>query len=159
MLILNSNRYHWSFLVGPKVERKGKNAKARGTMYHVKYPSTKIWEYEERELSDVRGGPRLFVRLLIGKVTNENRLKQIFRGIPVVQNDPSWTCSTWMMNALAAIESDGTAVGTSVLDWATMRDWAITYVAQKIAAGRFDDPVGELPKPTWDLIEGIETVS
>ena len=64
-----------------------------------------------------------------------------------------------MANALAAIERDSKAVGTSELDWRKIEATGRQYVAQKAASGRYQDAATvSNPKPTWDMIEGKEIV-
>jgi hypothetical protein len=116
--------------------------------------------YEEVPVDDVRGTVRLLARIVVGKIEDESRLVEIFRSIPVVQGDPNWRCRTWVAQALDAIAKDGKAVGTSVLDWARIERTARDYVRQKTAAGRYGRNADmSMPKPTWDMIEGRETVS
>jgi len=96
-----------------------------------------VWEYEELQLQNVQNTNTLLVRVIIGKVENLNRLLEIFRSIPVFQNDPGWRCRSWCADALAAIAKDGEAVGTSVLDWQRIEQAARRYVGEKTAQGRF----------------------
>ncbi|OAX85360.1 hypothetical protein ACJ72_00249 [Emergomyces africanus] len=99
---------------GPKVEGTGA---VPGIRYHVKNNPINGWVYEEVPLRDVRTTTSLLARVLIGKVENDAQLKNILRSVPVIQNDTNWRCRTWIANALAAIASDGKAVGTAELDW------------------------------------------
>ncbi|KAL2022381.1 hypothetical protein VTK56DRAFT_5448 [Thermocarpiscus australiensis] len=149
-------RYHWGFLVGPKIEDK---PQVPGKRYHVKNSPTGVWVYEELDLPDVRLTTNLLARILIAKLTDEERLVQILRTTPVVQNDPSFRCRTWVADALARIKADGKAVGTSQLDWDKIEPLARDYVAKKIEAGRYGSGANmALPRPTWDMIEGKELV-
>ena len=110
-------------------------------------------------LANVRSTVNLLVRVLIAKVEDERRLVEIFRNIPVVQNDPEWRCRTWLANALDAIKADGKAVGTSELDWSKIEKVAREYVATKVASGRYERGVDlKLPKPTWDMLAEKEIV-
>jgi hypothetical protein len=68
-------------------------------------------------LLNVQSTVNLLARILIAKIENEERLVEILRSVPVVQDDPNWRCRTWLANALAAIKTDGKAVGTAQLDW------------------------------------------
>lgn len=76
VLRLNLNSYHWGFLVGPKVEEKDAT---QGMRYHVKNPISQGWVYEEAELRNVRTTRNLLVRILIAKVTDEERLAKVFQ--------------------------------------------------------------------------------
>jgi hypothetical protein len=117
------------------------------------------WTYEEKSVSDVRSTNTLLARIVIAKVENEQRLIELLRNIPVVNGDPNWRCRTWVAQALAEIAKDGNCVGSSQLDWRTVEAFARQYVAQKTTAGRYTKAEDMLkPKPTYDLIEGKETV-
>jgi len=119
------------------------------------------WIYEEVPLPNVRSTVNLLARVLVAKIKNEDRLVAILRGTPVVQDDPSWNCRTWLADALRRIREDGKkAVGTSLLYWDRIEQVARVYVAEKTAGGRYDQGMDmTLPKPTWDLLEGKELVS
>ncbi|KAI5455762.1 hypothetical protein BGZ63DRAFT_368375 [Mariannaea sp. PMI_226] len=146
-------KYHWGFLVGPKSEKK---AKVPGMRYHVKNRPNG-WIYEEVALENVRSTNTLLARVLIAKIEDNERLVQILRSVPVVQNDPNWRCRSWVADALASIESDGAVVGKAVLDWETIEYIAREYVASKIALGRYNSGDMRRPKPTWDMLEEKET--
>ncbi|KAI5850815.1 hypothetical protein GGS23DRAFT_91139 [Durotheca rogersii] len=149
-------RYHWGFLVGPKVE--GEHP-VRGMHYHVKNPVALGWVYEEVELPDVRNTNNLLVRVLVAKIIDEERLANIFREVPVVQDDPDWRGRTWVANALRALREDGRAVGRAVLDWGEIETVARQYAGEKTEGGRFRDvTLTDLPRPTWDMLEGREIV-
>ncbi|KAF7556440.1 hypothetical protein G7Z17_g1422 [Cylindrodendrum hubeiense] len=149
-------RYHWGFLVGPKAEDK---VQVPGMRYHVKNHPSYGWVYEEVPLDNIRNSSRLMVRVLIAKVEDEAGLADIFRSIPIVQNDPNWRCRTWVANALARIEEDGRAVGTSVLDWRRIEAVARQYAGEKTRSGRYLTAEGiDRPKPTWDMLQDRETV-
>lgn len=130
-----------------------------GMRYHVKNRPVEGWVYEEVSLTDVRSTNSLLARILIAKVEDEERLVKIFRNTPIVQNDPNWRCRTWVANALELIAKDGKAVGTSQLDWKTIEATAREYVGKKTTSGRYkkvEDLTG--PKPTYDMLEGVEIV-
>ncbi|KAI1176473.1 hypothetical protein F4777DRAFT_268813 [Nemania sp. FL0916] len=148
-------KYHWAFLVGPKIEN---DEIVPGARYHVKN-SFQGWTYEEMELQNVRNTTTLLVRILIAKIEDEKRLVELFRRVPVVQGDPSWRCRTWIANALAEIAKDGKCVGTAELNWQRIEAFARQYVGDKTAGGRYENAADLLrPKPTWDLLENRETV-
>ncbi|EFY90662.1 hypothetical protein MAC_03242 [Metarhizium acridum CQMa 102] len=147
----------WEFSVGPKVEDQDS---VQGMRYHVKNPISQGWVYEEAELRDVRSTNNLLVRILVAKVLDEARLANIFRAVPIVQNDTNWRCRTWIANAVAAVKQDGRAVGRAVLDWGEIERVARRFAGEKTAAGRFRDVKLALkPKPTWDMLQNRETVS
>lgn len=102
----------------------------------------------------------LLVRLLIAKVEDEQGLLRIFRETPVIQNDSSFRCRTWLADALMRISrAEPKVVGTSELDWTTVEHEARRYVEEKIAAGRYQESNRVLePKPTWDMTVHKETI-
>ncbi|KAF4510012.1 hypothetical protein G6O67_001940 [Ophiocordyceps sinensis] len=149
-------RYHWGFLIGPKNEDK---PQVPGMRYHVKNIPVQGWVYEQVPLDDVRMTNSLLARIAIAKIEDEARLVQILRGIPIIQDDPDWRCRTWISNALVAIAEDGQAVGTAQLDWLQIEAFARGYVAGKTTSGRYSaNQDMTLPKPTWDMLRGRETV-
>ncbi|KAF5547553.1 hypothetical protein FPHYL_10142 [Fusarium phyllophilum] len=114
--------------------------------YHVKNLPVGGWVYEELSLPNIRSTTRLLARIVIAKVEDEDRLVEIVRNTPVVQNDPNCRCRTWIADVLSRIAQDGGAVGTSELDWAKIEPVAREYVANKTAAGRYlhgEDAVAE----------------
>ncbi|EXJ89871.1 hypothetical protein A1O3_02938 [Capronia epimyces CBS 606.96] len=156
-------RYHWGFLVGPKVERK--SGQVPGTQYHVKNRPLQGWAYEAIPHLNIQTTDNLLARVLIAKVEDEQRLVSIFETTPVVQDDPDWRCRTWVADALSRIEQDGhgrsrgRAVGTAELNWSSIEPVARAYVANKTTAGRYLRAVDlSLPKPTWDMLQRREIV-
>lgn len=149
-------RYHWGFLVGPKIETE---PQVPGKQYHVKNTLLHGWAFEEMELENVKNAVNLLARIMIAKVEDEERLAEIFRQTPVVQNDPNWRCRTWVADVLARIAADGRAAGTGELKWPDIEAFARNYVAGKAKGGRYCRGADmSRDKPTWDLIEGKETI-
>lgn len=130
--------------------------------YHTKNiplgPQT-MWEFEARSIG-LQATEMLLVRVLVAKVTNKQRIENILRDVPVVQGDDAWNCVVWVQKALEAIHDDGKAVGTSQLDWRTVRDVAMKYVKDKQDQRRFESGSGfDMTKPaTFDLLAGHEVV-
>ncbi|KAK7943696.1 uncharacterized protein PG986_012809 [Apiospora aurea] len=121
------DKYHWSFIVGPKNESEA----SRGTKFHVKNSVGSqngvvgsMWQYEETEvpIAPVNG---LLVRVMIAKVNDKNRLQEIFRGIPERPDVPGWNCVGWVKEAVEALASDPRALGTSATAWDPIRDAAM----------------------------------
>ena len=130
-----------------------------GIRYHVKNHPISGWVYEEKTVGDVRATNTLLARIVIAKVENEQRLVGLLRRLPVVNGDPNWRCRSWVGQALEEIAKDRNCVGTSRLNWQEVETFARQYVAHKTAAGRYAKAEDMLkPKPTYDLLEGLETV-
>ncbi|PHH84241.1 hypothetical protein CDD83_2265 [Cordyceps sp. RAO-2017] len=157
------DEYHWAFLAGPKQHPK---SGSRHIMYHAKEKLVKSgtppqirpeWQY----VNDSNRAAMLLVRVLVGKIVDHERLERIFKAVPLRTEDANWNCVLWMEDAFRMMVQDGGAITTSVQDWASVRDKAMSYVEQKKAAHRFDgkDPsiVFDPAKPaTWDMLTDTE---
>ena len=151
------HRYHWGFLIGPKIEDM---PPIPGVRYHVKNRPLQGWVYEEIPLLDVQNTNTLLARILIAKIEDETRLVDIIRNTAIIQDDPNWRCRTWVADVLSRIAKDGTAVGTAELDWSRIEPVARDYVGSKTKAGRYAKSADMTsPKPTWDLLDGKETMA
>lgn len=158
--------YHWALLTGPKTEGRD----ARGNRFHVKEKLTnvgghlqRIWKYEKRTIGTAATA-MILVRITVAKVKDRDRLKSIFNRVPVRSDNPEWNCVEWVKEALANLQADGRALGTSCLDWETIRDTAMWYVQSKEADHRFDGQAlpGQFDTeqvPTWDLLVQVETMT
>ena len=58
------------------------------------------WEYEEVPLANVQSTNSLLARIVVAKIEDEPRLIQILQTTPVVQNDPTWRCRSWVADVL-----------------------------------------------------------
>jgi hypothetical protein len=152
------DRYHWSIIIGPKVE-----ADNIGFRYHAKEkPSPgggSTWEFEETECN-LKATQMLLIRVLIGKVANGPRTVEILRNTPIRQGEPGWNCVGWVKEALETLKADGKALGTSSLEWSTVRDEAMGYCQRKKDQHRFDGKGNfDMSKaPTYDLLKHREIV-
>ncbi|KAL8713681.1 MAG: hypothetical protein Q9220_002207 [cf. Caloplaca sp. 1 TL-2023] len=154
----SDERYHWALLTGPKEEM----STSRGMRYHARDSIHGDWRYEEKDIGSATS-MMLLGRVVVAKVVDNARLQAAFRGVAIVQGDKSWNCVAWVRQALEALKADGKAVGTSQLEWEVVRKTAMDYLARKTAQHRYDGlaPDGRFDmekKPTYDLLEGRETV-
>lgn len=152
-------RYHWALLVGPKTEAEG----GQGMRYHakerLKESGGSEWLFEERG-TPLAPTDMLLVRVIIGKVENNERLVSVLRTTPIRQGDPGWNCVGWVKEALERLKADGKALGSCVIDWDRVRNGAMTYCQRKKDQHRFDgEGIFDMGKTaTYNLIEGKETV-
>ncbi|KAJ5621593.1 hypothetical protein N7528_006376 [Penicillium herquei] len=149
--------YHWAFTVGPKKEP----GEHRGNRYHAnEKPSVEHGSEFFYQESDCRNASNmLLVRIVIGKVTNRARLLEIMRTNPVQNGQSGWNCISWIRQGLEMLQSDNSALGTSVLDWETVRNEAMDYCQRKRDTHRFDgqgDIFDIMKPPTYDLLERRE---
>ncbi|KAF4987522.1 hypothetical protein FDECE_15397 [Fusarium decemcellulare] len=159
------DRYHWALLVGPKTEDQD----SRGMRFHAKEglalvngQGQSVWSFEEREIG-MAPTAMILVRVMVAKIKNRDRVLSILRGLPIRGGEAGWNCVAWVKEALEALQRDGKALGTSRVDWETVRDAAMQYAREKEAAHRFDGQAGsgqfDVRKvPTWDLLTGREAV-
>lgn len=145
-------------MVGPKSEVD----RAQGKRYHAiekpKPGGGTEWYFEERDCH-LTPTKMLLARVMVAKIEDSSRLIDVLRGTPV-QNKPGWNCVTWIEEALANLQQDGKALGTSVIDWGKVRDAVMAYCQRKRDEHRFDGKGNfDMSKvPTYDLIEGKEVV-
>lgn len=102
----------------------------------------------------------VLVRILIAKIENTDKLAQLLRQIPIRQEQQGWNCVLWIKEALSQLEISKNIMGTSVIRWEAVRNAALSYCQQKKDEHRFDGTVkvGESRVPTFDLIQGKETI-
>lgn len=131
--------------------------------YHAKNNITAAgvrWVYEAKTIP-LAPTAMLLVRIMIGKVANKKKLVEILESIPVPQDDKQFNCVIWVQNALRALEADGKALGTCVLDWGSLRDQAMEYCQKKMDQGRFTSgsaTADNRKAPTYDLLTGQEVI-
>lgn len=163
-------RYHWAFVLGPKSE----HSRSKGMRYHAKESMTiideeaqSVWTYEEKDIV-MAPTSMILVRILIGKVKKRKRLEAVLQAIPIrAEHQPGWNCVYWMKEALPALyrfQEAGEGIfktSANVLEWETICDTAVWYVAQKEMEHRFDGLAEEgafdySKVPTWDMLQSRE---
>lgn len=117
------------------------------------------WLFEEKEIPLV-ATQMLLVRICVGKIEKNRRVKEILRNVPVRENVAGWNCVYWVVEALKRLEEDGRAMGTNELDWTNIRDTTMAYIEKKKQDHRFDGrgPFDTSKPATYDLLEGTETI-
>lgn len=102
----------------------------------------------------------MLVRICIGKIEKNDRVRAILRGTPIRDNVDGWNCVYWVIEALRSLKADGKSMGTSELEWDKVRNAAMAYVQKKKDQHRFDGKASfDMGKAaTFDLLEGKETV-
>ncbi|KAI9700031.1 MAG: hypothetical protein M1836_002565 [Candelina mexicana] len=151
--------YHWSFMVGPKIEKEG----GSGMRYHAKVRPKQggglEWYFEERDCP-LAPTNMLLVRVMIAKVEDHGQLSSVLRSTPIRQGEQGWNCVLWIKEALEELQANGKALGTRVTEWAKVREGVMTYIQRKKDQHRFDGRghFDTSKVPTYDLIEQKETV-
>ncbi|KAK1988415.1 hypothetical protein LZ30DRAFT_20775 [Colletotrichum cereale] len=100
----------------------------------------------------------LLIRVVIAKIKDMRRLQSIFENRPLRPEVEGWNCVGWVKEGLEAVLRDGNALGTSVVDWKSVRDIAMWYVEKKKAEHRFAGAshYDHSKAPTWDMLCGKE---
>ncbi|MCJ1386463.1 hypothetical protein MMC17_009589 [Xylographa soralifera] len=160
------DKYHWSFIIGPKNESKsttGRRCHAKETMKNVAGTVQNVWEFEDRQIS-LLPTSAILIRIMIGKVADKARLREAFAKTPIragYDGYEDWNCVSWAQEALSWAAQDNKALGSCHTDWAHVKNTAMWYVAKKVAEHRFDGQ-GQFDQgkiPTWDGIEGKELIT
>ncbi|TLD25816.1 hypothetical protein E2P81_ATG09473 [Venturia nashicola] len=159
------DKYHWSLMIGPKKETpdaKGRRCHATNMAQIVDGDFRSAWIFEDHQTSLLPTGS-ILVRVLIGKVADGTRLREVFARTPIRaghEGYEGWNCISWVQEALSLAALDGKALGTCHTDWTHVRDTALWYVRKKAAEHRFDGKKDyDLSKiATWDAIEGTELI-
>jgi hypothetical protein len=146
-------------LVGPKSDK----ADDEGMRYHarerMKRGGESEWEFEEVPTT-MLPTRMIMVRILIAKIESRDRLAQVLRKVPIRQGQQGWNCVLWIKEALAELQMSTNIIGTSVVEWETVRNAAMSYCQKKKDQHRFDGE-GKFDTTrvaTFDLIQGGETV-
>lgn len=163
---LNSDRYHWALIIGPKTESQdatGRRLHAKETLQRMPEGDIRnVWSFEDRE-STLEPTSAILVRIMIGKVVDVARLRAAFARTPIragTAGYEGWNCVHWVQEAISYAVADGKALGTCLADWAKIRDTVMWYVAKKEGEHRFDGQVLHNQKKvaTWDALEGKELI-
>ncbi|KAF2473575.1 uncharacterized protein BDR25DRAFT_311806 [Lindgomyces ingoldianus] len=102
----------------------------------------------------------LLARVRIGKAVDGAQLAETLAEVPLVQDNPAWTCRIWVRDAIAALEADRKSLGTRVTDWQRIEQTSNIYIAQKRQQRRYDGSGTWRAStvPTYDLLEEKEVI-
>ena len=113
--------------------------------------------YEEQDLSSSPVAQRGLIRITVCKVIDDERLQTLLRDLPVREEDPTFTCLTWVREAFCKLHEDGKAVKSYLRaeDWNSVETCARTYCKRKRDLGRFHDGNVAVDNngapPMWDV--------
>jgi hypothetical protein len=62
----------------------------------------------------------LLARIMVAKVANSAQLYPIHSNVPLIYDDPAWTCRIWVGNAIVVLEAAGKSLGARQTSWATI---------------------------------------
>lgn len=155
--------YHWSLLISPKHEKFTQNETARHHAVKnlgIRQDGAGLeqkWSYESHTLMNLRD-QGLLVRVLVGKVeTSSEEVERLLSGVPVVQDDPSWRCQTWIACAYETlVRSDALGARPKLEEWSSVIEKCLEYLQSKKSQGAFETFQLSTPVPTMDLLTGRE---
>ncbi|KAM6494487.1 hypothetical protein JOM56_010848 [Amanita muscaria] len=114
--------FHWAILLAPKYESGNQNEKDSYLFHAINNISPGVtyksgqkppWRYENKT-ANVLNSRTITGRVLVAKLSGSEsvkaqaqRIDRIVRRVPLVQNNDSWTCITWVKHALAALKATG----------------------------------------------------
>ena len=109
--------------------------------------------------ASIQATSMILIRITVAKILKPEQVEMILKAIPVVQNDPTWNCITWVKNALEELHKSG-CLGTHQSEWKVVEQVAMDYVTRKVTEHRFDGqiPVDTKKVPTYDLMDKKEVV-
>lgn len=114
--------FHWGILLAPKSESGNPDEKG-SHLFHVinslspgvaTMPGQKpSWRYESKP-ANVLKSSTITGRVLVAKLSGSESVEaqarhidSIIRSVPLVQNNDSWTCVTWVKQALGTLKAAG----------------------------------------------------
>ncbi|KAF8586569.1 hypothetical protein K439DRAFT_946265 [Ramaria rubella] len=104
--------YHWAILLAPK-DSKEESLDQDSTCWDITNgESNPNWRYREGKVNQLLC-ISLCARILLGKFEENNRevilelLREKLKSVEIIQQDASFTCRVWALNAIQALESSG----------------------------------------------------
>jgi hypothetical protein len=156
-----SGTYHWALALAPNTKTQTGYTPVNATRYHARnviQEGNEIWEHERKEMS--QGPNRTLIAIYIADIPRADVIKiaEILDNVPVVQNNPIWTCRSWVKDAIVAVSKQG-AVTIDVED---VERTALWYVQKKISEGRFTAEryswgTSEIPTWNWQKKKEIQS--
>ena len=148
--------YHWALLIGPDAASREK----AGTRYHVRHVRESPKMFYEEEDMDLSLAQTVHVRIAVAKVISIAQLQKALRDLPLHEDDPTWTCLSWVRAAFQKLIADRKALKgyVSETDWPDIEARTRRYVQQKREQRRAQDLAGAVSTiPTWNFWENRET--
>ena len=153
---VHCDSYHWALLIGPDSASRGK----AGTRYHVRHERESPKMFYDEEDMDLSLAQMVHVRIAVAKVISMAQLQKALRDLPLHEDDPTWTCLSWVRAAFQKLVADRKALKgyVSENDWPDIEARTRHYVQQKREQRRAQDLAGAVSTiPTWNFWENRET--
>ena len=163
--------YHYALFISKKQNEDVSNSSpvikyhVKNTLQNVDGEISQPWRFERISIPDVDFEQRLLVRVVIGKVRDQDLIEELLKTTPVYQTDDpdrarararAFNCVTWVRDAIEALK--GIQAVSSLLSWEEVEREALGYVRRKKEEGRWS--AGQLDNkiPKLDLLEGREVL-
>jgi len=108
----SNTTFHWSIVT---IDKDKVDKDATSNRYHVTTMDknnrlTTTWRYDDNIHTNLGHSKAIISLVRIGKIDpkKEEELYEIFKlGIPIIQNDTSWTCRVWVLEAIKLLQTNG----------------------------------------------------
>jgi hypothetical protein len=146
--------YHWGIVSAPK-----NGDFRRAVLYHVRNVidgGVVVWKFERKPLQD-GATTKMLTGVIFAKIINKQQVEQILASVPMVQNDPNWTCRSWVNDAIAALEGSGAISGAPAGGFAPVEAEARTFTGEMVEQQRFTEnggPNDTRQRPLYDMLQG-----
>src|SRR5271156_1934665 len=131
-----------------------------GIRDHVRhYRGTPKMFYEEQDM-DLSLAQMIHVKIAVAKVISVTQLQKNLRNVPLHDDDPTWTCLSWVKCAFQELVANRKVLKGYVSgnDWPEIEARTRRYVHEKREQRRILDHAGTLHTiPTWNFWENRET--
>jgi hypothetical protein len=154
--------YHYALHISPKEESidptvcETTKHQCKNILQVKEDTVTISWVYEVVNVNPNHDN-RILVRVLLGEV-NRSDAAENFADVPVIQDNPNFTCVTWVRQALLRLNQARAGGKGIILDWGGIQKTALTFVGMKKQQGRFETGwKGDSSRiPTFNMISGKE---
>lgn len=118
-----------------------------------------VWTYEEKPIP-LQSTQMLLVRIVVGKIKDQRRVRAAFERTPIRSEVPGWNCVAWAEEAFHQVSQEHRALDKVVDNWGSVRDTAMWYIEHKKASHRFDGQgqYDQSRAATWDMMSGQELI-
>ncbi|KIL66751.1 hypothetical protein M378DRAFT_23125 [Amanita muscaria Koide BX008] len=153
--------FHWAILLAPKSESGNPDEKGSHLFHAINSFSPGVavtagqkpgWRYESKP-ANVLKSHTITARVLVAKLPGSEsveaqaqRIDSIIRSVPLVQNNDSWTCRTWVKQALEKLKASGGDFASIPVLTENLEKEIITFAekAKEIVKGKMVEKVKDL---------------
>ncbi|KAF8523625.1 hypothetical protein JB92DRAFT_1546138 [Gautieria morchelliformis] len=120
--------YHWALLLAPTIKNESSDTEVRDchlfhatnsiTPDHPQKPggNAAAWRFEDKPVNS-RRSRNLIVRIIVAKFSPTvpladlaKSIRMVVQHVPLIDDDPNWTCRVWVEEALDALRALGGSI-------------------------------------------------